>query len=100
MGPTRSPTKKDSLSSPISSREDRTRIDSRRLTRTPRPRPPRSRVSTTRERVPTADSTRLLLLSELNRKKDCSISDNHRSPSQIILSSSKNENDRSKLLKK
>merc|ERR1712086_670151 len=48
----------------ISSREVRTRTEQRKLTRTPLPRPPKLTASTTREREPTADSSRLLLPSE------------------------------------
>ena len=42
----------------ISSREDRTKIDSSSSTRTPLPRPLRSKVSTTREREPMEDSSK------------------------------------------
>merc|ERR1712161_63216 len=48
----------------ISSREVRTRTDLRKSTRTPLPRPPKLTASTTREREPTADSSRPLLPSE------------------------------------
>merc|ERR1711908_81771 len=48
----------------ISSREVRTRTDSRKSTRTPPPKPLRSSESMTKEREPTADSSRPLPPSE------------------------------------
>merc|ERR1719329_1004517 len=62
--PTSLPTSRELPMRRISSLEDRTRTDSRKSTRTPPPRSPRAKASTTREREPTVDSSRPSLPSE------------------------------------